>query len=196
MKLGEMHDVHAARLEGLHKSRRFEATRNAVGLLLLLCVEKSPRVFDVVVAGEGEVARQFLETVAVGVAGDRIERLPRTAASQQVEDAEPLICAGWRIEPRHEPLVARLRLANSEPAAGRALTVVASVPDELKIVGLVLRIEELVRRRKHRQRARAAARDNRAACDCNWRGTGLLRIFHAPELTVRVIPRHRLPGWR
>ena len=68
MELREMNDVRAARLESLHEAGRFESARNAIRLLLLLRIHESLRVFDVIMAREGEMAGQFLETIAVCVA--------------------------------------------------------------------------------------------------------------------------------
>src|SRR2546421_4644707 len=146
-----MDDVCTARLERLHEAGRFESVRHAVGLLLPLLFEKVPRVLEVVVTREGEMARHSFEPVAVGVARNRVERLPRIAAREQIKNAEPLLGPRRRVEPRHEALVAGGRLADAEPVTAHTLPVIPSVPDELKVVGFLLRIEKLMRLRKHRE---------------------------------------------
>src|SRR5688572_22515442 len=151
MKLREMHDLRPARLEGLDESGDFQSARHAVGRLRLLPFDEVPGMFDVVMAGERAVTGQFLEPIAVRIAPDSIERLSRITARDEIENAETLFRPGRCVEPRHEPFVADLRLADPKSGTGDKLPIIPSVPDELEVVGFVLRIKKLVRRRKHRE---------------------------------------------
>src|SRR5437588_1893883 len=99
---------------------------------------------------ERETAGQFLVAVAMGVTRDGIERLPRIAAREQIENTEPLLRAGRRVEPRHESFITGVRLAYAKSVITHPLAVVPPVPEELEVVGFVLRIEKLMRRRKYR----------------------------------------------
>src|SRR2546422_6216402 len=114
-------------------------------------------------AREREVAGQFPEAVAMGVTRDVVERLARVATGEQIENSEPLFRARRRVEPRYEAFITGVRLTDAKPVFTHSLAVVPSVPDELQVVGFVLRIEKLVRCRKHRERSLASARDNRAS---------------------------------
>src|SRR6266516_3846052 len=99
---------------------------------------------------EGEMAGQFLVAVAMCVTRDGIERLQTIAAREQIENTETLLRAGRRVEPRHEAFITGVRLANAETVIPHPLAVVPPVPDELQVVGFVLRVEKLVRCRKYR----------------------------------------------
>src|SRR5260221_14770772 len=56
MKFREVNDVDARRFELRHEARRLQSAGNAVGILLLLAVQKIERVFDVIMAGKKLVA--------------------------------------------------------------------------------------------------------------------------------------------
>src|SRR5215510_6046925 len=106
-------------------------------------------MLDVIMAGEREEAGQFLEAITMGITRDRFERLPRIAAREQIENAEPLLGAGRGIEPGHKAFVTRIGLTDAKSVIPHLLAIVATVPDELQVVRFVLRIEKLVRRRKY-----------------------------------------------
>src|SRR6266516_6633220 len=99
---------------------------------------------------EREMAGQFLVAVVMSVTRDGIERLPRIAAREQIENTEPLLGAGWRVEPRHEAFITCVRLTDAKSVITHPLAVIPPMPDELEVVGFVLRIEKLVRGRKYR----------------------------------------------
>src|SRR5262245_45986395 len=119
-----MRDVHAPRLESLHKAGHFQSTWHPGDLLLLLLFKKFPRMFDVVMAGKRQIPWQFFEAITAGVSSCCLERLPRIAAGEQIKNAQPLLRAGRSVEPGHEPLVPQGRLADAESVVAHAFAVI------------------------------------------------------------------------
>ena len=193
MKLREVRDVHAARLEGLHEAGRFQSARHAVRLLLFLLLDKILGVLNVIMARKRKLAGQFLVMVAMRVTRNLRQRLPRIATREQIENAEVLLRAGRRVEPRHITIVTRERLANAETKIPCPLGVIMPIPDELVVERFVLRIKKLVRRWKHRERTGTAVRDQCAARHSQRFRCHRRVELHALEISARVIPRHRIP---
>ena len=75
VKLGQVDDVDAVGLEGLHERRFFQARRHPVRLVELLLLEEIEGVLDVVVAGEGLVPVPLRKAVAVREGADRLQGL-------------------------------------------------------------------------------------------------------------------------
>ena len=141
-------------------------------------------MFDVVMAGEGPIAVESLEAVAVREAANFLQDLRRFAAAEAIEDAQMLLGARRRVDPGNEALITLRRLADAETPA---------VPDEFEVVGEIERIQKLVRRREDRDRAAVALRDDRAMPRGNRRGRLLECRRYSSQLIAGVEPGNRFP---
>ncbi len=96
-------------------------TKSGVGPLAAagLLLHRGDGDGHVPVAGEGVVAGQVGEAVAVGVAEGLAEGVLGGTAAGEVEDAQALLGAWRGVEPGDERAAARLGLADAEPHSGR-----------------------------------------------------------------------------
>jgi hypothetical protein len=152
VELGEVNDVHSVGLEGLDEGGHFQAFGHPDRLFPLLRVQKVPRVLDVEMMGEGAVAVELLEAVAVRITADLCEGVFGLSSAEEIEDAETLPGARRRVDPGHPAVVAFGRLPDAECCFRDPIQEPGAMPNELEVVGEVKRIDELVRWRENRDR--------------------------------------------
>src|SRR5262249_6381489 len=130
VKLGQVDDIGAVGLERLYKGRLLQASGYSARLLLFLLAQEIERVLDVVMTGEGHMAVEFFEAVAMREAAHLFQRLRRLACGQEVEHTQALPSARRSVDPWYVTLITFGRLADSESPVVAALLKTPAMPDQ------------------------------------------------------------------
>src|SRR5262245_21756006 len=184
MEVGNMNGVYPHLLE----------YRDEVRNALELPFERFHGERHVIMAGQGDMARQLRKMIFVRIEECFPEGIRAPSPGEQVKDTESLGGSRWGVEPRFESTAPLRDLPDTEPKGGRRSVMTSAKPDKLEVIGPIPREMELVWRRKAGQGAALVLCQNGPVTD--RQGLLAVELFEALTLWVaaRICPTDGLPS--